>query len=500
MMDGIEASDAQPTSSTVDTKVLLGRKPTSCNASSLGIAPPLFIGVLAGLLFGLLIALTGADPLCPTAIAPNVTTCEATPPPTAVVDLSKSTCGGNGIKFADAESCTCFACYTGDTCAELLDDSSCVLQLTSGTPFLFEDYWVEHPEAEITILPSDHVGYDRQHPRLERSIRALHDLVGNAVERDRHIVVGIGSTELISAALFALAADANGADTDDGDGGEPATVWAAPPFYAGYVEPASFYESRAFEWHGATDEPPVSGAAGCRRIELVTTPNNPDGHERTAALPGLAAAADDACDINVLADHAYFWPHFVGIDRPVAYSNSTVALFTLSKMTGHASSRIGWAITPSAAVAERMRTFLAVVALGVPREPQLRAAAILEHVVAHDGEIFGYARQRMLARWKRLEALFGRPAFRAAWRLEPRDPPKLDRFSGEVAYEPSPAYAWLLYLVATNVTAPAAMLKVGVAGRSGLGYGKDDRFIRLELLMRDVTFDAMMRKLERLML
>ena len=91
-----------------------------------------------------------------------------------------------------------------------------------------------------------------------------------------------------------------------------------------------------------------------------------------------------------------------------------------------------------------------------------------------------------------------RPAFRAAWRVEPRDPPKLDRFSGEVAYEPSPAYAWLQYLVATNVTAPAAMLKVGVAGRSGLGYGKDDRFIRLELLMRDVTFDAMMRKLERL--
>ena len=30
------------------------------------------------------------------------------------------------------------------------------------------------------------------------------------------------------------------------------------------------------------------------------------------------------------------------------------------------------------------------------------------------------------------------------------------------------------------------------------GYGRDDRFIRLELLMRDVTFDAMMRKLERL--
>ena len=40
--------------------------------------------------------------------------------------------------------------------------------------------------------------------RLEDAIRALHALVGNAVTDGREIVIGIGSTELISAALYAL--------------------------------------------------------------------------------------------------------------------------------------------------------------------------------------------------------------------------------------------------------------------------------------------------------
>ena len=119
MMDGIEASDAQPTSSTVDTKVLLGRKPTSCNASSLGITPPLFISVLAGLLFGLLIALTGADPLCPLAIAPNVTACEATPPADAPALTGRR---GKVVYAITAEGKERFADLVSQTGPEAYDD------------------------------------------------------------------------------------------------------------------------------------------------------------------------------------------------------------------------------------------------------------------------------------------------------------------------------------------------------------------------------------------
>ena len=35
-------------------------------------------------------------------------------------------------------------------------------------------------------------------------------------------------------------------------------------------------------------------------------------------------------------DHAYYWPQFTAIPAPVQYDPSDVAIFTLSKLTGHA--------------------------------------------------------------------------------------------------------------------------------------------------------------------
>lgn len=97
----------------------------------------------------------------------------------------------------------------------------------------------------------------------------------------------------------------------------------------------SFFESRRFGWvaNATTITPTPSHEHPI--IELVTSPNNPDGHLRTPRLHGEHA--------RTLVDHAYLWPHFTPIEAPVAYGNQTIALFTLSKMTGHASTRIGCA-------------------------------------------------------------------------------------------------------------------------------------------------------------
>lgn len=39
---------------------------------------------------------------------------------------------------------------------------------------------------------------------LDLVIRSLHKVVGNAVTEGRHIVIGVGSTQLFQAALYAL--------------------------------------------------------------------------------------------------------------------------------------------------------------------------------------------------------------------------------------------------------------------------------------------------------
>jgi len=201
--------------------------------------------------------------------------------------------------------------------------------------------------------------------------------------------------------------------------------------------------------------------------------------------------------VRVVMDHAYLWPHFTPIVEKVSYGNGTVALFTLSKLTGHASTRLGWALTSSPDVAARLRGFVNSVSFGVPRENQLRAIAALEHLASHHADILTYARARMLSRWHRLEAIFAGSRFE----VEVRDAPETDSFSGELAYEASPAYAWVRLTDDSppyDGDAAAAMASVGIAGRPGDLFGATKRHVRLELLMREQTFGIMCDKLERL--
>ena len=45
-------------------------------------------------------------------------------------------------------------------------------------------------------------------------------------------------------------------------------------------------------------------------------------------------------------DHAYYWPHFTPIPAAVEYGSQDVAVFTLSKLTGHAGRPRGLHINP----------------------------------------------------------------------------------------------------------------------------------------------------------
>jgi histidinol-phosphate/aromatic aminotransferase/cobyric acid decarboxylase-like protein len=67
-------------------------------------------------------------------------------------------------------------------------------------------------------------------------------------------------------------------------------------------------------------------------IELVTSPNNPDGYIRQSIVnrnQGL-----------LVHDLAYYWPQYTPILSATDYD---LTLFTVSKLTGHAGMRIGYA-------------------------------------------------------------------------------------------------------------------------------------------------------------
>mmetsp|Transcript_19687 Transcript_19687/g.47184 ORF Transcript_19687/g.47184 Transcript_19687/m.47184 type:complete len:104 (-) Transcript_19687:236-547(-) len=100
----------------------------------------------------------------------------------------------------------------------------------------------------------------------------------------------------------------------------------------------------------------------------------------------------------------------------------------------------------------------------------------------------------MLSRWARLGAIF---AGSKTYSLEPRDPPTPDVFASITSgYAASPAYAWIKKLDGGD--ALAAMAAAGIRGRGGPMFGVASSFVRLELLMREETFELLAEKLEAL--
>lgn len=87
-----------------------------------------------------------------------------------------------------------------------------------------------------------------------------------------------------------------------------------------------YLKSGLYKWGGNADSYEKEGPY----IEVVTSPNNPDGHVRRSKV--------NRSEGLLLHDLAYYWPQYTPISSPADYD---LTLFTLSKTTGHAGMRIG---------------------------------------------------------------------------------------------------------------------------------------------------------------
>ncbi|KAJ0890366.1 putative transaminase [Helianthus annuus] len=225
---------------------------------------------------------------------------------------------------------------------------SVVINLDHGDPTMYEEFWKQKGE-ETTVVTSSwqHISYFSDvnnvcwflEPGLVSAITALHRTVGNAVTEGRHIVV-----ERVPHNFIRL---------------------HYTPFHRLMVQSyplmTDYLKSGLHKWAGDAykfnkEEP---------YIELVTSPNNPDGFTRQDAVKG---------DKGILIhDLAYYWPQYTPILSPADYD---IMLFTVSKSTGHAGSRIGWAVVKDREIAKKMTTFIEINTIGVSKESQIRAAKI----------------------------------------------------------------------------------------------------------------------------
>ncbi|XP_027359298.1 tryptophan aminotransferase-related protein 4-like [Abrus precatorius] len=394
-------------------------------------------------------------------------------------------CSGHGRAFLDGlilnghePVCECNSCYTGSNCSVFLTD--CAADAGSGDPLFLEPFWIKHAARSAILVSGWHrmsyVYSDGSYisELLVKYIRKVHEIVGNAVTEGRYIIFGSGSTQLLNAAVYALSPNSSVS---------PAKVVATAPYYPVYRTQTQFFNSRDFEYRGDTSSWKNISNDNSRFIEFVTSPNNPDGKLTRRVLRGP--------NVKSIHDHAYYWPHFTAIPSP---ADEDLMVFTISKLTGHAGSRFGWAIIKNETVYQKMLTYLDLNTMGISREAQLRALKLLDVVIEGDGrEIFQFAYRTMSDRWRRLKQILSKSKRFSLQKLSPQYCTYFKR-----TRDLSPAYAWLKCERQEDKNCYEILKAADIIGRQGSIYSADNNYVRLSLIKSQDDFEILIKKLKDL--
>ncbi|PKA63905.1 Tryptophan aminotransferase-related protein 2 [Apostasia shenzhenica] len=356
---------------------------------------------------------------------------------------------------------------------------------------MYEKFWLEAGDAAALIIPgSQAISYFSDvtnlcwflEPELGGEIRRLHRLVGNAAADDgRHIVVGTGSSQLFQAALFALSTSP---EITAVAAGRPIPVVSSVPYYSSYPAATDLLRSSLFRWEGDASSFEDSGGP---YIEIVCSPSNPDGSVKAPALSSSHGKR--------IHDLAYYWPQYTAITTPADHD---IMLFTVSKCTGHAGIRLGWALVKDENVAKRMVKYIEVSTIGVSKDSQLRAAKILKAVssgyeleeTAESYKLFHFGWKMMNDRWRRLReaatatGVFSLPVFQ----------PEYCNFKND-STSPSPAFAWLKCEGGIEDCESFLRENHKILTRSGKHFGAHMKFVRISMLDRDGTFNIFVERL-----
>ncbi|KAF7820318.1 tryptophan aminotransferase-related protein 4-like [Senna tora] len=393
--------------------------------------------------------------------------------------VASMSCSGHGRAFLDGvllhgvPVCECNACYGGPRCSQLLPH--CMVDADSGDPTFMEPFWVKNAGSSAIVIPGWHrMSYEFNDgslisKELKKHIETVHSIVGNAITEGKYIVFGNGATHLLHAAIHALSSQTHHSSSSSSS---PTKVVASIPYYPVYKELTEFFNSEDYKFNGDTAmwKKKLEGL-NSSFIELVTSPNNPDGKLKEGVLEGPF--------VKKVHDLAYYWPHFTPIPHP---ADEDVMIFTLSKLTGHAGSRFGWAIVKDEAVYQKMLRYMDLSTYGVSRETQLRVLKLLKVVLNGNGrEMYEFGHNTMSRRWIRLTKVLSHSKRFSIQQLEPQYCSLFQQCERE---EDRDCYQ--------------VLKQYKVTGRAGSLFGADDRYVRLSLVKSDDDFDLLLQQLKKI--
>nr|AMD16119.1 tryptophan aminotransferase [Zea mays] len=352
-----------------------------------------------------------------------------------------------------------------------------------GDPTMYEEFWRGTGDSASIFIPGwQTMSYFSDlggicwflEPGFEREVRRLHRLVGNAVVDGYHVLVGTGSTQLFQAVLYALSPATDGT---------PMNVVSPAPYYSSYPSVTNYLNSALYRWAGDANT-----FDGDTCIELVCSPNNPDGGLRKPVIKSKSS--------KPVYDFAYYWPQYTPITEAAAHD---IMLFTVSKCTGHAGTRLGWALVKDTKVAQKMIKFIELNTIGVSKDSQLRAAKIIGAIcngyepVPSSGktsQLFHFAKEKMAARWARLRAaVAASDIFTLPYELS-----GYCSFSNETVTA-NPPFAWLRYNKDDIEDLEAFLLEKKIITRGGTRFGVDARAVRVSMVDTDQAFNVFINRL-----
>ncbi|XP_020868495.1 tryptophan aminotransferase-related protein 3 isoform X2 [Arabidopsis lyrata subsp. lyrata] len=351
-------------------------------------------------------------------------------------------------------------------------------------PLFLEPFWIRNAEGSAVVESGWHRMSYSYHgyglfvsAELERIIRKLHNVVGNAVTDNRFIIFGTGATQLLAASVHALS-------QTNSSSSSPSRLVTSVPYYNMNKDQAEFFNSADLKFEGDASAWKRSERNDnmTQVIEIVTSPNNPDGKLKRAVLDGP--------NVKYIHDYAYYWPYFSPITHPV---DEDLSLFSLSKTTGHAGSRFDWALVKDKAVYEKMKTYIILSTMGVSKDTQLHALQLLKVVIGDGGdEIFSFGYGTLKKRWEILNKIF---SMSTRFSLQTIKPQYCNYF--KKVREFTPSYAWVKCERPEDKNCYEIFRAVKITGRNGNVFGSEERFVRLSLIRSQDDFDQLIAILKK---
>ena len=388
--------------------------------------------------------------------------------PHGETNVLTGTCWGGGADRG------CFSGFTGPNCTQY--NASALVDAHRNFFLIWQDYFVSPGFPQSPALPAswampyqsvDGAGLavpnSNALPPLEQTIRATHKMAGNMNPDGKHLLVCSGARACLLAVLSAL----NTANAKK-PLAAPLEVFARAPYWSLYPSMPGLAGNGAptdGRWNASADPGHSS------TIEILNHPNNPDGR---SGVPLVKDKSRIICDLVF----NWGWNH----EEP-ADLGCEISVFSMSKATGHAGSRVGWVFLSDAALFEAASIYTIVTTGGVAVEAQARTNTVLSAVLDSGGRFFPEARALLEARWDQLGDVLAACASSGVLREDNR------QHRGPV-----------LWLTAKNSSADAlAMLAAaGIDGEPGDRFGATAASARVNLVGSASSWSLLLPRLRKL--